>query len=115
MRTACFGENGLLRQTSVSVSVENMLFPLSMEISRTSGNMVGRIVNETGLAGKYDFHLEYARTGGGFGAVSPSVDPTGGPDIFDAFENQLGLRLQKSKAMLDTIVVDHAEKVPKDN
>lgn len=66
---------------------------------------VTRVIDKTGLRGRYDFTLEYA----GFG------DEATGPGIFTAVEKQLGLKLDKSKAPLDVIVIDHVDKVPVDN
>jgi len=76
----------------------------------------GRIVDKTGLTGKYDFRLEYAG-GGGIGALlSPSSsdasEPTGGPSLIEAMEKQLGLKLTKTTGHLDVLVIDHAEKTP---
>jgi uncharacterized protein (TIGR03435 family) len=39
----------------------------------------------------------------------------GGPSIFTALEKQLGLKLEKTKALLDVLVIDHIEKVPAEN
>jgi uncharacterized protein (TIGR03435 family) len=35
--------------------------------------------------------------------------------IFDAVQQQLGLKLVAGKALFDVVVVDHAEKVPSEN
>jgi uncharacterized protein (TIGR03435 family) len=37
------------------------------------------------------------------------------PDIFEALEKQLGLKLVQISISLDTLVIDHAEKVPTGN
>ena len=77
------------------------------------------IVDETGLTGEYDFKLDLplgarpgAPTSQAAGPVEAS-DPA--PSIFEALENQLGLRLEQRKAPLDVVVIDHIEKVPTDN
>ena len=41
-------------------------------------------------------------------------DPTGNSTIFKSME-KLGLKLERSKAPIDMIVVDHIEKTPTDN
>ena len=73
-----------------------------------------RIVDKTGLAGKYGFKLTFVRSQG-VGPASPggpteatASDPA--PTIFQALEDQLGLKLQKGTAAVDTVVVDHVDK-----
>lgn len=84
------------------------------------------IVDKTGLTGKYDFALRFdPRVPAAQTVVGPQVrasapsdreSGTGAPDIFQAMQKQLGLKLVKTKGvMLDTIVIDHAEKVPTPN
>lgn len=82
------------------------------------------IVDRTGLAGRFDFVLEFTPdmsrlppppggaappAAGGDGATDP------GSDAAYALEKQLGLKLTQSKATLDVIVVDRAEKTPTEN
>jgi uncharacterized protein (TIGR03435 family) len=69
-----------------------------------------RVVDKTGLTGKYDFTLEYGLPT----AVAAARDPVVvGPTLFAALENQLGLKLVKSKSVpLVILVVDHWDKVP---
>jgi uncharacterized protein (TIGR03435 family) len=88
------------------------------ELARSlSGPMAaGRhVVDKTGLAGKYDFTLEYdrVRPSGPPGSAAPDDNP--GLSIFDAVQRQLGLRLVEGKAFFDVIVVDRAERVPTEN
>jgi uncharacterized protein (TIGR03435 family) len=82
------------------------------------------VLDKTGLAGQYDYSLEYitnqaalplpAGNGPGPGAAPVNAsDP--GPDITAAVQQQLGLRLVPGKAMIDVLIVDKAEKVPAAN
>jgi uncharacterized protein (TIGR03435 family) len=87
------------------------------------------VIDKTGLAGRYDFTLEYTpdltgislprppdAAGPSPGALSPgdsANEPR--PDLAAAVEKQLGLKLSRAKAQLDVIVVDHAEKAPTEN
>jgi uncharacterized protein (TIGR03435 family) len=84
------------------------------------GNVDLPVVDKTGLAGRFDVHIEFAPDYSRSGPVTlngvvmpdvpaPSVDPTG-PSIFSALEKQLGLKLSPGKAPLGVIIVDHAEK-----
>ena len=69
------------------------------------------IFDKTGLTGKYDFTLEWtpddappAMTGG-----APPPD-AGGPSLFTALEEQLGLKLEPQKGPVDVVVIDHIER-----
>jgi uncharacterized protein (TIGR03435 family) len=64
-----------------------------------------RVVDKTGLTGTYDIKFE----------ATPSSrmnrDPEPGDiSVFDAVQQQLGLKLEAQKAMVDVLVVDHVEK-----
>ncbi|HVW11822.1 MAG TPA: TIGR03435 family protein [Bryobacteraceae bacterium] len=65
------------------------------------GKFLGRIVEDgTGLSGDYDFTLTWSPDG-----VSDST-----PSLFAALQEQMGLRLESGKAIMDVLVVDSAEK-----
>jgi uncharacterized protein (TIGR03435 family) len=71
------------------------------------GNLLGSPVqDQAGLTGKYDLRIEF---------VPPSPDADPGPDIREAIQQQLGLRLVSKKVPVETLVIDHAEKVPTGN
>jgi uncharacterized protein (TIGR03435 family) len=38
-----------------------------------------------------------------------------GPDIFEALREQLGLRLESGRSLVDILVVDHVDKTPTEN
>jgi len=65
---------------------------------------VGRpVVDKTGLTGTYDFTLEFVP------ASKTATDETGGPSIFTAIEEQLGLKLEPAKEPMDVLVIDSIE------
>ena len=71
------------------------------------------VLDKTGLTGKYDIKLEWARdTGPSVG--NATADNASGPSIFTAVQEQLGLKLQPAKAPVDVIVIDHIER-PSEN
>jgi uncharacterized protein (TIGR03435 family) len=72
-----------------------------------------RVIDKTGLDGKYDFKLYYD-TGAGRSGAAPHDNDTV-PTIEQALQQQLGLKLLDAKVSLDTIVVDHAERIPTAN
>ena len=73
------------------------------------------IVDQTGLTGKYDFTLKFTpdasqMTGFGGAPPPPPDNVEAPPDIFAAFQQQLGLKLESTKAPADVIVIDKVEK-----
>ncbi len=61
-------------------------------------------VNQTGLAGKWDFLLKWRPED------SPTTDANTLPGIFTAMQDQLGLKLESVKIPVDVIVIDHIER-----
>jgi uncharacterized protein (TIGR03435 family) len=77
------------------------------------------VVNQTGLTGRYDFNLRFTPdqtqlANFGAGAPAPTVDPDAPPDIFAAFEQQLGLKLESTRASVDVMVIEKIER-PSEN
>jgi len=70
------------------------------------------IVDQTGLTGEYQIQLHWAPGSGG--ADAAPADATA-PSLFAAVQEQLGLKLESRNGPLDTIAVDHAEKIPAEN
>ena len=74
------------------------------------------VVDQTGLEGKWDFHLVWTRQGNemsSLGAPPVSVanfSADGTPDLATAIQEQLGLKLSTGKAVIDVIVIDRVEK-----
>jgi uncharacterized protein (TIGR03435 family) len=61
------------------------------------------VIDRTGLSGLFDFTLEWTPE-----TVQPNQAPAG-PSLFTALE-ELGLKLQSEKALLEYLVIDHAER-----
>jgi hypothetical protein len=87
---------------------------------RELGPQVGcTIVDNTGLTGEYDFAREFTPEPGQGGPFIPGTLPTppienGGPSIFTAIQEQLGLRLESQNGPVEMVVIDHVEK-PSEN
>jgi uncharacterized protein (TIGR03435 family) len=74
-------------------------------LARFLSGQIGRtIIDQSGLAGKYDFKLTWAA----------DMGDTTGPSLFTALQDQLGLKLDSSKAPVEVVVVDSAQK-PSEN
>jgi uncharacterized protein (TIGR03435 family) len=67
------------------------------------------VVDKTGLAGRYDFDLEWAPDETQFGgAVTPATEGATSPPLFEAVQQELGLKLVATKGPVDALVVDNA-------
>lgn len=77
------------------------------------------VVDHTELAGRWDFTLTWTPDEFQFGGLGVKVPPppkdvAAPPDLFTAFQEQLGLKLESTKAPAEVLVIDHVEK-PSDN
>ena len=80
--------------------------------SEIGGRMV---LDKTGLTGKYDFMLKWTPDAGMGGTGDAGASPeASGPSLFTALQEQLGLKLDATKGMVDTIVIDSVE-MPSEN
>ena len=72
------------------------------------------VVDKTGLEGRFDFTLNWTPDEfqfGSLGGVTPGQIPdTGSPNIFKAFQEQLGLKLEAAKAPAEVLVIDRSGK-----
>jgi len=73
------------------------------------------VLDQTGLKEKYDFTLKFTpdpgqMTGLGGAPPPPPDNIEAPPDIFAAFQQQLGLKLESTRAPADVIVIDKVEK-----
>ena len=66
------------------------------------------VVDETGIAGRYDFVLRWSPDD------SITDFPNSAPGLFTAVQEQLGLKLEPVKGPADVYVIDHVEK-PSEN
>jgi len=77
------------------------------------------VVDQTGLTGKYDFTLDWtpdeSQFGGRGGQAPPPADNAEvPPDLYTAIQQQLGLKLESTKAPVEVLVIDRVEK-PSEN
>ena len=104
--------------TGQGVPLANLVGMLSRQLGRT-------VIDKTGLAGKYDFTLQWTpdesqgpmfkgADGGPQGSNSVAPPESAGPSLFTAIQEQLGLKLESQKGPVEIIVIDHVEK-PSEN
>lgn len=74
------------------------------------------VVDNTGITGKYDFHLEYGvdQSTPRFNAAGAAAGDPAGPSIFTAVQEELGLKLESAKGPGEVLVIDHVER-PSEN
>ena len=78
------------------------------------GYIESSVLEDTWLDGAYDFTLGFSAAdvlqSGGNGPDSP-----GALSLFDAIDQQLGLKLERRKRPVPVLVIDHIEEKPSDN
>jgi uncharacterized protein (TIGR03435 family) len=87
------------------------------DLSRLLCNTVApKVVDRTGLAGKYDFDLHWSTESSSQPGTAMSAHPSDPAeiymDLFSAIKQQLGLKLVPAKVSVEAVVIDHAEKPP---
>jgi uncharacterized protein (TIGR03435 family) len=111
-RTQCGGrtDRGMLLSTGATIG--DLVWALSRP-ELVPG--VGRIVvDRTGLTGTFDIDLRWTperpfTDGAQSAAALPSVDGNE-PPLFTALQEQLGLKLERTKGPVDVLVIDHVER-----
>ena len=72
----------------------------------------GPLTDATGLTGKYDYTVFWSMSAN-IAALNPmSAAEPDGPSIFDAVQDQLGLKIEKTRGPVQVLVVDHVDKKP---
>ena len=74
------------------------------------------VIDKTGLAGKYNFHLTFAVDDATPGVLQfgPTSDRPPAPSVFTAVQEQLGLKLEATRGPREFLVIDHVER-PSEN
>jgi len=73
------------------------------------------VVDQTGLTGRWDFTLNWTPDESQFGGIgikvpAPSDKVDAPPPLFTAIQEQIGLKLDPTKAPVDVMVIDKAER-----
>ena len=69
-----------------------------------AGELHRKVVDKTGLTGRYNFTLRYTPE-----VPLPGATDFSGPGLISALKDELGLKLEPTKVDLDVIVIDGAE------
>jgi uncharacterized protein (TIGR03435 family) len=73
------------------------------------------VLDQTGLAGRWDFTLNWTPDESQFKGMGVTVPPPtesadAPPNLYTAIQEQIGLKLEATKAPADVMVIDHVEK-----
>ena len=80
------------------------------------GTLGAPLTDATGLAGRYDYTIFWStRATDAVRRGTPATDEPDGPSIFDAVQDQLGLKIEKRRGPVQMLVVDHVERKPTEN
>jgi uncharacterized protein (TIGR03435 family) len=106
-RPTCGMFGGFNRIAAGGVPLSQLAMYLSQRVNRV-------VLDRTGLAGFWDFELQFTPDQLPQGPPPPgapplpAIDPNG-PSIFTALQEQLGLKLDSQKGPVDVLVIDHVE------
>ena len=65
-----------------------------------------RVLDRTGLTGRFDFDLEWTPLVPPPGPALPGVPSDAGPTLFTALQEQLGLKLESTRETIPVLVID---------
>jgi uncharacterized protein (TIGR03435 family) len=71
------------------------------------------LADHTGLTGRYDIQLSWTPDSSTFGGRTPPPpgdDPNAPPNFFTALKEQLGLKAEPKKELVDVMVIDHSNR-----
>jgi uncharacterized protein (TIGR03435 family) len=72
------------------------------------------VVDQTGLTGRWDFTLQWTpdetQFGGRGGQAQGQAGANAPPGLFTAMQEQLGLKMDSTRAPVDALVIDRIEK-----
>jgi uncharacterized protein (TIGR03435 family) len=74
------------------------------------------VLNQTGITGRYDFTLVWTPDDSQFAGMGVKIPPPAAddgkapPNLYTAIQEQIGLKLEATKAPADVMVIDHVEK-----
>jgi uncharacterized protein (TIGR03435 family) len=96
------------RNTTMDLLASALSFPGTLTAGRP-------VVDRSGITGRIDYRLEWTPESNGPGTPGEEVQPDPRPvTLMDAVREQLGLKLESTKAPVQTLVIDHIER-PSEN
>jgi uncharacterized protein (TIGR03435 family) len=108
--TVCGGIVALPESAPGHMRVGGRNIPIAMIISTLAqmGGFDRSVIDQTGLTGNFDFNIEWTPQYRG-----PEPDPQlddSGPQLMQALNEQLGLKLESKKGPVEVFILDHIER-----
>ena len=91
------GGNGRQIRKYTNVSMSDLALMLQFNLDRP-------VVDQTALKGRFDFKMQWTVD------EAQTTDPDAPPGLFTAIQEQIGLKLESTKAAVDVLVIDHIDK-----
>lgn len=89
--------------------------PLIADALPSMGGLDRPVIDRTGLSGRFDFAIEWSRDPDSTTTIlGNSVPDAEGPSFYEALREQLGLKLESTRAPLQILVIDRVER-PSEN
>jgi uncharacterized protein (TIGR03435 family) len=98
-------------RASMTVEVKGMA--ATQFVEALSNFLHAPVINNTGLAGRYDAKINVSKYIPDGSAKETAFDPIS--TILTGLQEELGLKVESKKLPIDLLIIDHAEKVPAEN
>ncbi len=89
-----------------SAKDKGTILPWDIFISDLARRVGRPVIDKTGLKGAWHIKLSYTTDDGTPSGIGIGTKSEGGPSIFTAVQEQLGLKLDAGKAPVETLVID---------
>lgn len=94
----------------MAMGARNIPIKLFADSIAELGQLDRPVEDQTGLAGTYDFRLDWMPRSNDAAPPDASLPlEDSGPSIFEALSKQMGLKLQAKKGLIEEFVVDHID------
>src|SRR5205807_1416892 len=101
------GDLTCVRGQLSAFAIRGATMPLSQLVNQLSGRAERPVIDATGLTGTFAVDLRWRPEQSPLDATFSDDLPT---SVFTAVQEQLGLKLEPSKATIDVLVIDHVER-----
>jgi uncharacterized protein (TIGR03435 family) len=116
-RTGC-RSNGIIPGVPTVVKCQHVtMAQFAEELNHQQPIVASRrlVVDSTSIEESWDFTFSYRVVPPRNAAPGEAADPEGGVSLFDAIEQQLGLKLEGAKRSMPVFVIDKIEETPTEN